>query len=333
MPRTTKAEATDITAVVTTSKNVKFSEIFIPDDENVRSRLTKIEELAESIATHGLQTALTVSNGEAGDKPYRLMSGYRRAAALVRINWGDAMVPVVIVPAVNVAIKNLVENIQRENLHSADIAQRLHYLETGEYAGQVERDDSGKAKRFTKKELAFETGLSLSHVSNLIRAHKNLGAEAKKLWRQKDLPLSVVFHWMGFSEEEQDGAIKTYLRREEKAKAAAKSKGGEGGEGEGGESEGSESDSKEKKATPHIKRQSMAQMETFLDILNWKLESQKLKVAEQQALASQIETLNFLIKGDLKRFPNVTAAEQKAYAKSLAEQEASEEVVEEESAS
>ena len=301
------------------AKNVPFNTIEIPEDENVRSKLEGIDELAEDIKQNGLITALTVTNGGSKDQPYRLDAGFRRAAALKKLKWGDKLVPVVIVTT-HRAITNLRENIHRQDVHPADLAQRLHDLETGEFPGAAE------GEKFTKKQLVEQLKMSLAHVTNLIRAHKNLGKDAKKAWRTKDVPLTIVFKWAAMDEAEQDKAVANWLKQEKDAKeraAAAKAKGGSGeGEGEGGGSE--------REATPVnvVKGAKLKYYTKKLNILRWKLDNGMVKGAtEKAATEAEVMLLRHIV-GEVVRFPSISKAEEKAYENWVAEQAAGEETEE-----
>lgn len=175
--------------IINEQKSVPFNSIDIPTPENARTLMQGIDELAAQIKEHGLLQSLTVTNGGLGDKPYRLVAGFRRAAALKLLKWGSQDVPVILVPAEGRAIKNLVENVGREDLSAADLAQRLHDLSTGEYP----REKDEIAIKYAVKELAEKTGLSGSHVTNLIRAHINLAPEVRKAWVKEEIPQNVIF--------------------------------------------------------------------------------------------------------------------------------------------
>lgn len=176
-------------SIINETKNVAFNIIKVPDEENARTLLKGIPELAEEIKRDGLLQNLVVSNGGKGEETYRLVAGFRRAAALKLLKWGDKMVPITVVPAQGRAIKNLAENIHRDELCTADLAARLHDLSTGDYP----RDKGEEAIIYTKDDLAAQLGLSPSHITNLIRAHVNLTGSVKKVWQTDDLPQNLIF--------------------------------------------------------------------------------------------------------------------------------------------
>jgi ParB/RepB/Spo0J family partition protein len=307
------------------AQEVPFNSIYNPEDENARSKLHNIPQLAESIKLEGLLQGLTVEpnqDPETNTKfPYRLRAGGRRHAALTLLRWGCKPVPVNVVSPEDGLIKNLVENIQREDLPTIDVAQRLHDMEAGEAPGCT--------KKYTKKELATRLGMSLSHVSNLIRAHKNLTSDAKKLWRKHNIPTTTVFAWSALEEADQEKATTKWVADQEKAaeRAAAASEAGDTKKkprkSRGEEPEASKALVKGKKAT---------QLESYKAVLEWKLETGALKgAAEKEAAVRQIDTLRFML-GDLARFPAVSAADLKDHAKWCAEQVKAEEEAEKEAA-
>lgn len=290
---------------------VPFNQIYNPEDENARSELRNIPQLAESIEADGLLTAFTVElNQDPSTKekyPYRLRAGARRYAACKALKYGSRVVPVVIVPNEDGLIKNLIENLHREDLPSIDLAMRLHDMETGDAPG-------AGGKKYTKKELAKRLKMSLSHVSNLIRAHKNVIPAGKKLWCKYNVPTTVVFSWAGLEEEEQEKAIAKWFRAYEKA--AAREESGDGADETGGKKgkKGKE-ESGEEGPKPFVKGKKASQIEAYKTVLEWKLETGQLRTAvEKEAATRQIDTLRFLL-GELARFPAVTAADLKDYSK------------------
>ena len=304
-------------------KMVPFSSIEINEEENARSELKDIDKLAENIKEHGLLEPLGVTNGGSGDKPYRLRFGSRRAAALKKLKWGDAPVAVTIVPAEDSILTNLMENLQRQDLPTIDLAQRLHDLEAGEAPGT-------DGKKYTKVELAKIINRSQSHVGNLIRAIKNLGADARRVWRSKDVPTTVVFAWAGMDEEAQSAAVAAYKEEQERIDARISALAGKEEAAESGGKKKRKKDKGEDGPQPLVKGKNATQLETNAAILNWKIEQGIVKSKEEVAEAmGQIMLIRFLL-GDLARFPSISASERKDYAKWLKEQQAEVEGEEEE---
>src|SRR5262245_1184405 len=92
---------------------------------NPRRKLSDIDQLADSILSHGLLQPVVVRRS--GDR-FELIAGHRRLEALKRI--GQEYVPVVIRDAdVDAAyVLTLVENLQRADLHPREEAAALETL-------------------------------------------------------------------------------------------------------------------------------------------------------------------------------------------------------------
>lgn len=313
-----------MSTIINETKNVPFNTIEAPVDENVRQgELEDIEGLAALIKDQGLLQNLVVTNGGKGDKPYRVVAGFRRYAALKLLKWGDKMVPITIVAPQGRAIKNLIENIGRQDVKTADLAQRLYDLERGEYP----REKGEEARKYTKEELAAELGLSISHVTNLIRAHANLADSVKKAWQKHDLPQNLVFKAAGMTVKEEqvielrddkgkklkdeDGNVKTKTvkvtvpdesgqeklvskwQRAKEAEALAqkgekKESAGKGGSGEGEGGEGGDVDK-------DGKRPGKKQLAEFIEKATAKLKSGDYKdgSVEQAALKGKLDAVKW----------------------------------------
>lgn len=298
--------------IVGEPKTVLRSEIYVDEDENSRHDMKDIDTFAGLIKEQGLLSALTVTNGGSPDpkKPYRLRAGFRRFAALTILKVKE--IPVVVVPDIKTGIKNLAENINREQLPSIDLAARLAQLEAGTVPGSEEK--------YTKKELAAQLGMSLSHVSNLIRADKNCTLEAKKVWRKHDVPTTTVFAWASLNEEEQLKAIDKWTRDQERIKARS------AGKSEGEETKGKKGkkEEEEPKKKPMVKGKNASMIQAYKEVLEWQLETGALKGQVEKAEAlRQLDTFRFLL-GDLSRMPGISATDVKAYESYLKKMEAEE---------
>lgn len=111
-----------------------------PTADNVRRTYQRIEELAHSIAEHGLLQNLVVI--ETPDGMYEVRAGERRRRAIELLllsieeqekrfsrflgSWPeDKLVPVFIVPQHEGEAVNLIENVQREEVYPWDVGRRL----------------------------------------------------------------------------------------------------------------------------------------------------------------------------------------------------------------
>ena len=122
----------------------------------VNSNDPKVHELAESIKAHGILEPVLVTKGKDGHKgSYRLVCGFRRAAAAGLANL--ATVPAIVRELDDEAIRQvqLVENVQREDLNPIDEARALREL--------LAKGD------LTQAELGKQIGKSQAYVANRIR--------------------------------------------------------------------------------------------------------------------------------------------------------------------
>jgi len=117
---------------------------------NPRRQLSDIDQLAESIAAHGLLQPVVVR--PVGQR-YELIAGHRRLEALRRLGW--QRVPVVVRPAdVDSAyLLTLVENLQRADLQPREEAAALETLvrergwTTRQVAAAIKRSQAYVSKR------------------------------------------------------------------------------------------------------------------------------------------------------------------------------------------
>jgi ParB family chromosome partitioning protein len=145
---------TDRTAVLFSIMDIPIEDILVK--ENIRKEYTDIEELAESICQYGLlQPIMVYSDGD--DKGnFIVKTGHRRFQAYQllckkepdRFNKIRCMVS----DANNIAVVQLVENVQRENLSQLDLFNALNSL---------------KAEGMTLKQIADVMGKSEKSVKNL----------------------------------------------------------------------------------------------------------------------------------------------------------------------
>ncbi len=129
-----------------------------------------LEELASSIATHGLLQPIIVREGKNGY--YRIVAGERRWRASKMA--GLAEVPVIIIKADDrkAAELSLIENLQRENLNALEEAEAYKAL-IDEY-------------NLTQEEVSSRIGKSRSAISNTMRL-LNLPNTVLQLIKEKKL--------------------------------------------------------------------------------------------------------------------------------------------------
>lgn len=113
---------------------------------NPRTSLDAIEELADSLAAHGLLQPVVVrpvtiptGGGKTGGLAYELVAGHRRTAAARHLGWTDIAALVRETEADEGHILTLVENLQRDELSPREQAAGLERLlrERGWNAKQV----------------------------------------------------------------------------------------------------------------------------------------------------------------------------------------------------
>jgi ParB family chromosome partitioning protein len=114
-----------------------------------------LEELAESIKTHGLLQPVVVRRGAIG---YELIVGERRLRACKSLGW--EVIPAIIrdVQDREAAELALIENLQRSDLHVFEIAEGYERLLT-EFS-------------LTQEELASRLGVSQANIANKLRLLK-----------------------------------------------------------------------------------------------------------------------------------------------------------------
>lgn len=156
MPDTNKASRAPVTG---TLKEIRVDEIE-PNERNPRETFepTKIEQLAASLETIGLQVPITVyENPSKRKKPYVLLDGERRFRAAKLINWEK--IPALIVPLPSPrenAVRMFNIHMLREDWEEIETAWALEHIidETGETSD---------------RELQELTGLSIDRIKNMRR--------------------------------------------------------------------------------------------------------------------------------------------------------------------
>jgi len=236
--------ATDLTSKTI---EVPFNKIRLPDI-NCRTELEGIEELWESIKSQGLHTPLTVmASGTNGEQVIDLVSGFRRHAAMKHGKVGSGLVLCVVKEYSNdarLSLANLTENV-RDEVHPADMARRLSELEDGSYPRVIEIGGAtldAAEGQLSREVIASVTGLSKSHIGNLIRIHNKVCEDVQKAWRKHNIQLTTIIKWAKLSEEDQMAALEEW-KAEDAEKRSGEKKGGKAGKGaEEAESESSGED-------------------------------------------------------------------------------------------
>jgi ParB family chromosome partitioning protein len=137
------------------SVNIQIRDIPIGDiaiRENIRKdSTTGIEDLAESLRQHGLLQPITVYTD--GDK-YIVKTGHRRFKACQRLYQTERerfhSIRCIISNAENIAVIQLVENVQRENLSQIDLYNALCALKEQGMSNRQIAEVIGKAETYVK---------------------------------------------------------------------------------------------------------------------------------------------------------------------------------------
>lgn len=317
-------------------KFVKFSEILVPEDQNVRSDLPRIRDLAESISARGLLQPLVVTNGGKGKHPYTLVAGFRRAAALASLGWAAEEVPVIVreYEAGDVVarfVDNIRENQDRADVSSLDLAERAHQLVTGTYpvnAGEV-------AVKVEKKVVAELCGWGMTHLNNLLRLHTSLDPDVQRQCRKHNAPIRLMLQWAvleGKGKDEDTRAEATATLQMEafeewlKAKEEIEKEGrkykkakkvGASGSGDEGDSE----------AITFVKaKKKRAYLEACIHILAGKVKEESGDKALM--MKGRVEALKFVL-GESSRLPGVSERDFKLLEAAAEEAEEEEESTEE----
>jgi len=186
-------------AILKISKKLNLSEVevtSIVDGDGIRSRVDSeaIRELALSMKEVGiLQPVVLIKNG---DGKYKLVIGHRRVMAARFL--GLRTVPAVVLDELNVesSLLQLVENIQREELHPFDEARAIIAI----------RQNTS----LSDTAIAMKIGKSRTYVVKMASLSK-LFPYVEKYPQLLDLPKRVLFAIAGAPEEEIEDRINKFL--------------------------------------------------------------------------------------------------------------------------
>jgi len=149
------------------------------DPDNVRKKLSGIEDLAASLKTVGQIQPIVVKR--AGERHYQLIAGHRRLVAAQVAGLSALSAIVLSVEDAQAKTIQLVENVQRENLAAIEIAQSLHELMQRELDIQKLGKAIGKSDKWVKRHLALlKVDTSLVQAMN---KHRLSFAQAEEVVR------------------------------------------------------------------------------------------------------------------------------------------------------
>jgi ParB family chromosome partitioning protein len=124
-----------------------------PDPNQPRKELGDLQELESSIGTHGLLQPIIVEPVE--DGRYRILAGERRFTACRNLQWKTVSCIVRTVAQQSRLALQLIENLQRKDLHPIEEAQAYQRLMT--------------ECKLTQRDLAQRVGKSLTTVNESLR--------------------------------------------------------------------------------------------------------------------------------------------------------------------
>jgi len=173
---------------------LKLGDLIVDEEKNYRKHYEDIESIANSIKHEGQITALNVSKNDAGK--WELVSGYRRVRAFKHLfgdQWPNAEVECKEINASDLkdfAIKNLTENIQRNQLSQYELAHAIHLLHSQEGHG------------LTQQKIAARLGMTQSWVSQLYKVYATASEPLREAWKasgsikkQNEIPFTIISQW------------------------------------------------------------------------------------------------------------------------------------------
>jgi len=185
---------------------IHVSEI-LPSSRNPRQHMGDVDELAESLRSHGLLQPVVVRRRGHG---YELIAGHRRFQAAQRLGWTEIAAMVRDETDQQAYILTLVENLQREDLQPKEEAAALEVLvrergwSTRQVGEAIKRSHIYVSRRLRVFDdpvlapLVLQTGLAVSTAEELLRApdtktRKRLADEAAAAnWTPADARRAVA---------------------------------------------------------------------------------------------------------------------------------------------
>jgi ParB family chromosome partitioning protein len=176
------------------SINIMVKDILIGDIiilENVRKEYTGINELAESIRQHGLLQPITVY---ANNDQYVVKTGHRRFIACKSLYQSEPerfhSIRCIVSDSQNIAVIQLVENIQRENISQFDLCNALNAL---------------REQGMSHREIALAMGKTEGYIKNLFMGvnEVNKDTELKELISHAGVTLQDVTESRGIPDKKE----------------------------------------------------------------------------------------------------------------------------------
>jgi ParB/RepB/Spo0J family partition protein len=197
---------------------------------------TTFKEFMESVRVDGLLTPITVrplprSKGE--PETFELVAGYRRMAAMKKLGKTEIMiVPVESSDDYDASVKNLIENVQRENVSTYDQAAAFAKIK--------------KQHKVSGSELARRISRNVGYVNNLIRAQEKCAPDVLNAWRVDESVYHIALTLAAIDDHEKQLKHPDWLAYLKQPIDDETGGGGGGGGGEGGAGDGNKKMSKKK---------------------------------------------------------------------------------------
>lgn len=181
---------------------VPWEAILVRDQDNSRTDLPKIAELAASLSEHGQLTPVLLSplpealRKDFPGKLYVLIAGSRRMAAFERNAWTGRDILATVrehrtLDPVGRVIDNFLENHEREDVHCLDEADRVRQLAEGTYPVLPGEE----AVEHDRRDVARFFGLTQHQVKNMLTLARRIDPWVSGQARQRRVPQRVLVAW------------------------------------------------------------------------------------------------------------------------------------------
>ena len=142
-------------------------ENLIPYHKQARKYFSEkeINELSNTIKSHGIQSPLLVISSEIYPNKYEIISGERRYKAALKV--GLEKLPCIIIDPLDAEEIALIENIQRADLHPVELGDSLQSLLSSSPRGDLTK----LAEKLGKSHSTISNYLSYSRIPKEIKAY------------------------------------------------------------------------------------------------------------------------------------------------------------------
>lgn len=288
--------------------NVPWTALRLPKGFNARGddlSPEAVATMAASIKSEGLVNHPSAEpREEDGKTVYDVTDGFNRAAAILRMgvaeNWPDdylvTVTAVTYTKRLDPFVRNLVENVVRHDLRTADLAKRCYEIVDGALP-----DPRGGfvMEKMSVQKLADKLRKSPGFVRELVRAWRGASPKVRKAWREEQIATDQVRAWCRMPADEQEERLAAHLRGEKEAKEKVDPD----LQGDGISDDGPSSDEDSGKKTnghAEAKAPSRAELVARADAIGAKLDSGKLKGEKKTLARGRWEALRWAA-GEVRR--------------------------------